>query len=77
MSSATDTDTTGSTGSTQAATAAASAAATAWAAWDRNDEISIFREYLRIASVQPNVDYGTHDGLSPSNLHSNINTDRL
>lgn len=27
--------------------------------WDDNEEIQIFREYLRIPSVQPDVDYGT------------------
>lgn len=26
--------------------------------WENNEEIKIFREYLRIASVHPNVDYG-------------------
>jgi len=25
--------------------------------WEDNEEIKIFREYLRIATVQPNVDY--------------------
>jgi len=25
--------------------------------WEDNEEINIFREYLRIATVQPNVDY--------------------
>lgn len=27
-------------------------------AWEDNEEIKIFREYLRIPSVHPNVDYG-------------------
>lgn len=26
--------------------------------WDDNEEIAIFREYLRIPSVHPNVNYG-------------------
>lgn len=26
--------------------------------WEFNEEIQIFREYLRIPSVQPNVEYG-------------------
>lgn len=26
--------------------------------WENNEEIKIFREYLRIPSVHPNVDYG-------------------
>lgn len=26
--------------------------------WENNEEIRIFREYLRIPTVQPNVDYG-------------------
>lgn len=26
--------------------------------WESNEEIQIFREYLRIPSVQPDVDYG-------------------
>lgn len=26
--------------------------------WKNNEEINIFREYLRIPSVHPNVDYG-------------------
>lgn len=26
--------------------------------WANNEEIKIFQEYLRIPSVQPNVDYG-------------------
>ena len=26
--------------------------------WETNKEIQIFREYLRIPSVHPNVDYG-------------------
>lgn len=26
--------------------------------WDDNEEIQIFREYLQIPSVQPNIDYG-------------------
>ena len=26
--------------------------------WEDDEEIQIFREYLRIPSVQPNVDYG-------------------
>lgn len=26
--------------------------------WENNDEIEVFREYLRIPSVHPNVDYG-------------------
>jgi len=25
--------------------------------WENNEEIKIFREYLRIPSVHPNVDY--------------------
>lgn len=25
--------------------------------WEDNEEIKIFREYLRIATVQPDVDY--------------------
>lgn len=28
------------------------------AKWENNEEIQIFREYLRIPSVHPNVDYG-------------------
>lgn len=27
-------------------------------AWENNEEIEIFREYLRIPSVHPNIDYG-------------------
>lgn len=27
-------------------------------AWENNEEIKIFREYLRIPSVHPNIDYG-------------------
>lgn len=26
--------------------------------WENNDEIQILREYLRIPSVYPNIDYG-------------------
>ena len=26
-------------------------------AWESNEEIQIFREYLRIASVHPDIDY--------------------
>lgn len=26
-------------------------------AWENNEEIKIFREYLRIPSVHPNIDY--------------------
>lgn len=26
--------------------------------WENNEEIQIFREYLRIESVHPNVNYG-------------------
>lgn len=26
--------------------------------WENNEEIKIFREYLRIPSVHPNIDYG-------------------
>lgn len=26
--------------------------------WENNEEIEIFREYLRIPSVHPNIDYG-------------------
>lgn len=26
--------------------------------WDDNEEIQIFREYLRIPSVHPDIDYG-------------------
>lgn len=29
--------------------------------WENNEEIKIFREYLRIPSVHPNVDYGKTD----------------
>lgn len=29
--------------------------------WENNEEIEIFREYLRIPSVQPNVNYGTFE----------------
>lgn len=25
--------------------------------WDNNEEIQLFREYLRLPSVHPNVDY--------------------
>lgn len=27
-------------------------------AWENNEEIEIFREYLRIPSVHPDIDYG-------------------
>lgn len=27
-------------------------------AWENNEEIELFREYLRIPSVHPNIDYG-------------------
>lgn len=27
-------------------------------AWENNEEIKLFREYLRIPSVHPNIDYG-------------------
>jgi hypothetical protein len=30
----------------------------AMSAWENNEEIEIFREYLRIPSVHPNIDYG-------------------
>jgi hypothetical protein len=30
--------------------------------WEENEEIQIFREYLRIPSVHPNIDYGKLDG---------------
>lgn len=33
--------------------------------WDSNEEIKHFREYLRIPSVHPNIDYGK--------LHTYIN----
>lgn len=26
--------------------------------WDNNEEIKIFREYLKIPTVHPNIDYG-------------------
>lgn len=26
--------------------------------WENNEEIQIFREYLRFATVHPNIDYG-------------------
>jgi aminoacylase len=26
--------------------------------WENNEEIKIFREYLKIPSVHPNIDYG-------------------
>lgn len=26
--------------------------------WENNEEIQIFREYLKIPSVHPNIDYG-------------------
>lgn len=26
--------------------------------WENNEEIKIFQEYLRIPSVNPNIDYG-------------------
>lgn len=26
--------------------------------WENNEEIQIFREYLRIPTVHPNIDYG-------------------
>jgi hypothetical protein len=29
--------------------------------WENNEEIKIFREYLRIPSVHPNIDYGEHE----------------
>lgn len=28
--------------------------------WEINEEIQIFREYLRIPSVHPDIDYGKH-----------------
>lgn len=28
--------------------------------WEENEEIQIFREYLRIPSVHPNIDYRTY-----------------
>lgn len=28
--------------------------------WEKNEEIQIFREYLRIPSVHPNIDYGDY-----------------
>lgn len=28
--------------------------------WENNEEIKIFREYLRIPTVQPNVDYSEY-----------------
>lgn len=28
--------------------------------WENNEEIRIFREYLQIESVQPNVNYGIY-----------------
>lgn len=34
------------------------AAAAAPADWAANEEIQIFREYLRIPSVHPDIDYG-------------------
>lgn len=27
-------------------------------AWENNEEIKLFREYLRIPSVHPDIDYG-------------------
>lgn len=35
------------------------ATAHALADWAANEEIQIFREYLRIPSVHPDIDYGT------------------
>lgn len=35
--------------------------------WDSNEEIQIFREYLRIPSVQPDIDYGI-TFFFPSNI---------
>lgn len=26
--------------------------------WENNEEIQIFREYLKVPSVHPNIDYG-------------------
>lgn len=31
--------------------------------WENNEEIEIFREYLRIPTVQPDVDYSKNDGV--------------
>lgn len=28
--------------------------------WENNEEIKIFREYLKIPSVHPNIDYGNY-----------------
>lgn len=38
--------------------------------WDSNEEIQIFREYLRIPSVHPDIDYGM---LNSSSLSEKIN----
>lgn len=29
--------------------------------WEDNEEIKLFREYLRIPSVHPDIDYGKSD----------------
>lgn len=29
-------------------------------AWESNEEIKLFREYLKIPSVHPDVDYGSY-----------------
>lgn len=29
--------------------------------YENNEEIKIFREYLRIPTVHPNIDYGNYD----------------
>lgn len=41
------------------------------AEWENNNEIKIFREYLRIPTVHPNVDYS--ESAAPIKLASYLN----
>lgn len=44
--------------------------------WENNEEIQIFREYLQIPSVHPNIDYRKKKALlifNQSFMHKNTN----
>lgn len=47
------------------------------AKWESNGEIQIFREYLRIPTVQPNVNYGKLGRYLIAVFHSFFRTNQL
>lgn len=40
--------------------------------WDSNEEIQLFREYLKIPSVHPNINYGKQNNRFYSTRDKNI-----